>query len=113
MICTWLFPQILFILIRLQALDFAIATQTGATFHVNLAVTDDSLYVDSIAALPMDQCWGHPVMMEYHYYGHSWKCFPNQGNANEHSPLFGIALDGFRVYGPRGDGGVLLTNGVV
>ena len=91
-------------------LNFAIATQTGATFHVNLAVTDDPLYVDPIAGLPMDQCWGHPVMMEYHYHGYSWRCFPNQGNANEHSPLFGIALDGFGVYGPRGDDGVLLTN---
>jgi len=92
-------------------LTFAIATQTGATFHVNLALTNDANpYVDPIAGLPMDQCWGHPVHMEYHYHGYSWKCFPDQGDVNEHSPLFGIALDGFGVYGPRGDGGVLLTN---
>ena len=29
-------------------LNFAIATQTGATFHVNLAITDDPLYVLSL-----------------------------------------------------------------
>ena len=92
-------------------LTFAIATQTGATFHVNLALTNDpNPFVDPIAGLPMDLCWGHPVHMQYHYHGYSWKCFPNQGNANEHSPQFGIALDGFGVFGPRGDGGVLLTN---
>jgi len=92
-------------------LTFAIATQTGATFHVNLALTNDpNPFADPIAGLPMDLCWGHPVHMQYHYHGYSWKCFPNQGNANEHSPQFGIALDGFGVFGPRGDGGVLLTN---
>jgi hypothetical protein len=92
-------------------LTFAIATQTGATFHVNLALTNDpNPYVDPIAGLPMDLCWGHPVHMQYHYHGYSWKCFPDQGDVNEHSPLFGIALDGFGVYGPRGEDGVLLTN---
>jgi hypothetical protein len=92
-------------------LTFAIATQTGATFHVNLALTNDpNPYVDPIAGLPMDLCWGHPVHMQYHYHGYSWKCFPDQGDENQHSPLFGYALDGFGVFGPRGDGGVLLTN---
>jgi hypothetical protein len=96
----------------ISELTFAIAIQTGATFHVNLALTNDSSnpYVDPIAGLPPDQCWGHPVHMQYHYHGYSWKCFPNQGTADQHSPLFGFALDGFGVFGPRGDGGVLLTN---
>jgi len=96
----------------ISELTFAIAIQTGATFHVNLALTNDSSnpYVDPIAGLPTDQCWGHPVHMQYHYHGYSWKCFPNQGTADQHSPLFGFALDGFGVFGPRGDGGVLLTN---
>jgi hypothetical protein len=95
----------------ISELTIAIATQTGATFHVNLALTNDpNPYVDPIAGLPMDQCWGHPVMMAYHYHGYSWKCFPNQGDENEHSPLFGYALDGFGVFGPRGDEGKLLTN---
>ena len=91
-------------------LTFAVATQTGATLHANIAVSSDPLYVDPIAALPLDQCWGHPIFDQYHYHGYSWKCFPNQGDENQHSPLFGYALDGFGVFGPRGDGGVLLTN---
>jgi hypothetical protein len=91
-------------------LTIAIAIQSGATFHSNIAITGDLLFVDPIAALPLDECWGHPAFLQYHYHGWSWKCFPNQGNENEHSPLFGVALDGFGVFGPRGDGGVLLTN---
>ena len=95
----------------ISELTFAISTQTGATFQVNLALTNDSNpYVDPIAALPGDQCFGNALSSQYHYNGYSWKCFPDQGNVNEHSPLFGIALDGFGVFGPRGDGGVLLTN---
>jgi hypothetical protein len=91
-------------------LTFAVATQTGATLHANIAVSSDPLYVDPIAALPLDQCWGHPIFDQYHYHGYSWKCFPDPGDENQHSPLFGYALDGFGVFGPRGDGGVLLTN---
>jgi MYXO-CTERM domain-containing protein len=43
-------------------------------------------------------------------HGYSWWCFPDQGNANEHFPLFGYALGGYGVFGPRGDGGVRLSN---
>ena len=46
----------------------------------------------------------------YYYHGYSWKCFPNLGSTRQHSPLLGYALDGFGIYGPRGDGGKLLTN---
>ena len=56
------------------------------------------------------QWWGHPYATQYHYHGYSWKCFPNQGVTYQHSPLFGYAMDGFGVYGPRGDGGILLKN---
>lgn len=85
-----------------------IATQTGAVWHVNIALGDG--WVDPIAALPTDECFGHPFDTQYHYHGWSWKCFPHQGNPKEHSPLFGYALDGFGIYGPRGDKGKLLTN---
>lgn len=91
-------------------LTIAISTQTGPVFDYNLAVSSDPLYVDPIADLPLDSCWGHPIQLRYHYHGYSWKCFPDQGDENQHSPLFGYALDGFGVFGPRGDGGVLLTN---
>jgi len=85
-----------------------VVTQTGAVWHANIAYA--GVWVDPIAALPVDQCWGHPYNTQYHYHGYSWKCFPRQGEAHEHSPLFGYAMDGFGIYGPRGDGGKLLTN---
>lgn len=93
-----------------------VATQTGVVWHVNIAPASSSVYEDPIAALPVDVCFGHPFNYpedprgQYHYHGWSWKCFPNQGKPKEHSPLFGYALDGFGIYGPRGDGGKLVTN---
>jgi len=94
----------------LSEVTIGIASVTGATFHANIALGNDSLLVDPVAALPMDQCFGHPYDTQYHYHGYSWACFPNQGDGNVHSPLFGYALDGFGIFGPRGDGGELLTN---
>lgn len=38
------------------------------------------------------------------------RCFPNQGVEAEHSPLFGYTLDGFGMFGPRSEGGKLVTN---
>ena len=44
---------------------------------------------------------------------YSWKCFPNQGLPGQHSPLYGYALDGFGVFGPRDAGGVNVTNAML
>jgi len=87
-----------------------VVTQTGAPWHLQIAPDDAGNLLDPVAALPMDSCWAHPYDKQYHYHGYSWICFPNQGDPDEHSPLFGYAIDGFGVYGPRGNGGVLLTN---
>ncbi len=92
----------------MTSLVMGVATQTHTVWHINLAY--GSTPVDPIAALPVDECWGHPFNKEYHYHGYSWKCMPNQGSASTHSPLFGYAMDGFGIYGPRGDNGILLTN---
>lgn len=92
----------------LNSLVTGVVTQTGAVWHANLAYGTD--WVDPIAALPMDACWGHPYNKEYHYHGYSWKCLPNQGGEKSHSPLYGYAMDGFGIYGPRGDNGRLLSN---
>jgi len=96
----------------MESLVVGVATQTHAVWHANIANTDgaDNHWVDPIAALPIDQCWGHPYNKEYHYHGYSWRCFPNQGNENEHSPLMGYAMDGFGIFGPRGEQGVMVTN---
>ena len=91
-----------------------VATQTGSVWHANIAlgnVSEESLqWVDPIAALPPDECFGHPFDGQYHYHGWSWRCFPNQGQPKQHSPLFGYALDGFGIYGPRGERGKPVTN---
>ncbi len=85
-----------------------VVTQTGAVWHANIAYA--GVWVDPIAALPVDKCWGHPYNEQYHYHGFSWKCFPRQGDAEKHSPLFGYAMDGFGIYGPRGEDGKWLRN---
>jgi hypothetical protein len=87
-----------------------IVTQTGAAWHLDLAIDSDNNLLDPVSALPVDQCWGHPYATQYHYHGFSWKCFPNQGDAKDHSPLFGYAIDGFGVFGPRGEKGKLVSN---
>ncbi len=92
----------------INQLVVGIATQTGSRWDASIAYSDR--WVDPIAALPLDECWGHPYNKQYHYHGYSWKCFPNLGSTRQHSPLLGYALDGFGIYGPRGDGGKLLTN---
>jgi hypothetical protein len=80
----------------------------GAPWHIELANSSTSWYNPS-SALPLDQCWGHPYNKQYHLHGYSWKCLPNQGNAGA-SPLFGYALDGYGIYGPRGEDGQMITN---
>ncbi len=85
-----------------------VATQTGVVWHANIALGEG--WVDPIAALPTDICFGHPYDKEYHYHGWSWKCFPDQGKPWRHSPLFGYALDGFGIYGPLSAGGKVVTN---
>jgi hypothetical protein len=87
-----------------------VVSQTGAAWHLDIAADNHNNLLDPVSALPMDSCWGHPYAEQYHYHGYSWKCFPNQGEAGAHSPLFGYAIDGFGVFGPRGEGGKLVTN---
>ena len=94
----------------MDPLMYGVATQTGGVWHVEYAIDGSNHAVDPNAALPTDLCWGHPYATQYHYHGYSWKCFPNQGKVGEHSPLFGYAMDGFGIYGPRSQNGVLVRN---
>lgn len=58
-----------------------------------------------------DGCNVHPEMSsQYHY--HDWSpCMPDpDGNAGRHSSLAGYMLDGFPIFGPKGDGGEPLTD---
>ena len=84
-------------------------TLTGAAWHVEKANDSSGNYYSPVNALPMDACFGHPYNQQYHYHGYSWKCFPNQGTTGQ-SPVFGFALDGFPITGPRAADGHELTN---
>jgi hypothetical protein len=84
-------------------------TLTGAAWHAEIANDSSGNWYSPTNALPNDQCFGHPYAQQYHYHGYSWKCFPNQGTSG-HSPLFGYALDGFGIFGPRGVDGKMVTN---
>jgi len=84
-------------------------TLTGAVWHVEVANDASGNWYNPINALPTDQCWGHPYNEQYHLHGYSWKCFPNQGTSGQ-SPVFGFALDGFPITGPRGPDGQMVTN---
>ncbi|MBV8331459.1 MAG: YHYH protein [Candidatus Eremiobacteraeota bacterium] len=57
----------------------------------------------------LDSCWGHPQQQgAYHYHTFS-ACMGD--SVTGHSKLLGYALDGFGIYGPRGqDGTVLWSN---
>ena len=80
----------------------------GVPWHLEMANSDTSWF-NPYDALPPDQCWGHPYSKQYHIHGYSWKCFPDQGSSGP-SPLFGYALDGYGIYGPRGEDGQMITN---
>ena len=84
-------------------------TLTGAVWHVEKANDSSGKYYSPVNALPTDQCFGHPYNQQYHLHGYSWKCFPNQGTTGQ-SPVFGFALDGFPITGPRAADGHEMTN---
>jgi hypothetical protein len=84
-------------------------TLTGAAWHVEKANDSSGNYYNPLNALPNDQCYGHPYNQQYHYHSYSWKCF-DQGTAGKQSPVYGFALDGFPITGPRGPDGKDLTN---
>jgi len=87
-----------------------VVSQTGAAWHAEIAADSSFKVHDPISALPLDECWGHPYHTQGHDPAYSWKGFPDQGEASQHSPLFGYAIDGFGVFGPRGESGNLVTN---
>jgi hypothetical protein len=93
-----------------SSIFMGVVSQTGAAWHAEIAPDSMLNLHDPLTALPLDDCFGHPYNTQYHYHAYSWKCFPNQGEAGQHSPLFGYAIDGFGVFGPRGVNGVPVTN---
>lgn len=67
----------------------------------------DALGRDAVAHEVQDKCQGHPNNAGYHYHSVS-SCVPDEGTG--HSALLGYALDGFGIYGLRGEDGKDLTD---
>jgi YHYH protein len=70
---------------------------------------DDQHRIGSAAFL--DDCNAHPLQSGhgYHYHGVP-ECIRNAGAAGNHSPIVGVLLDGFPVYGKKGEAGQEMTN---
>ena len=69
----------------------------------------DSSVRDAVAIDLYDECEGHPDSQSAYHYHHGSPCIYT-GPEGNHSTLAGYALDGFGIYGPRGEGGVTVTN---
>ena len=64
---------------------------------------------DAPAHEVQDSCSGHPQMSgQYHYHSLS-KCYRDTGPKSGPSSLFGYALDGYGIYGPRDEHGKTLS----
>lgn len=67
----------------------------------------DAMGRDAVAWESQDHCEGHPNPSGYHYHSVS-PCIPDTGTG--HSALVGWALDGYPIFGHRGEDGEALTN---
>jgi len=62
---------------------------------------------DAVAHEIQDHCEGHPQMQGVYHYHSGSGCFTDPGTG--HSALLGYALDGFGIYGSRGENGAELS----
>ena len=69
----------------------------------------DAMGRDAGAHEVLDECWGHPEL-DGRYHHHTNPTCLDDGSGDEHSPLLGYILDGFGIYGLRGDGGEQMSN---
>jgi YHYH protein len=65
---------------------------------------------DAVAHESQDSCQGHPQRSGVYHYHSATPCLPDQTTADGHSMLLGYILDGFGIYGRRGEGGKILTS---
>jgi hypothetical protein len=77
---------------------------TGAVFFNAF----DAQGNDANAHETQDACAGHPQQSGMYHYHRLSPCSADSGTG--HSSLVGYALDGFGIYGPRGEGGERLTD---
>ena len=79
---------------------------TGAAFFNAL----DARGEDAVAHEIQDACQGHPERNGTYHYHSVTSCLNLPEAPNAHSPLVGYALDGFGIYGNRGEHGKPLSN---
>jgi YHYH protein len=65
---------------------------------------------DAVAHEMQDSCQGHPERTGTYHYHSVTTCLDKQDTGSGHSALMGYALDGFGIYGHRGETGKWLTN---
>jgi hypothetical protein len=65
---------------------------------------------DAVAHEVQDSCDGHPQKEGVYHYHSIPDCLTEGESTKKASGLVGYALDGFPIYGPRGNGGRILTN---
>jgi YHYH protein len=79
-------------------------TLTGAVFFNAL----DGTGKDAVAHELQDGCQGHPERTGQYHYHSLTACLSDPGSG--HSSLMGYALDGFGLYGKRGENGKMVTD---
>ena len=65
---------------------------------------------DAVAHETQDACQGHPQVSGMYHYHNVSTCLPDTVTSDGHSTLVGYLLDGFGIYGRRGEGGKILTS---
>ncbi|CAN1209127.1 YHYH protein [Tumidithrix helvetica PCC 7403] len=65
---------------------------------------------DAVAHETQDSCQGHPQVSGVYHYHSLTTCFPDATLNNGHSTLVGYSLDGFGIYGRRGQNGKMLMS---
>jgi len=66
---------------------------------------------DAVAHETQDHCGGHPQRLGIYHYHAIPACLTKGESKRRASGLVGWALDGYPIFGPRGHGGKLLTDG--
>jgi hypothetical protein len=65
---------------------------------------------DAVAHETQDRCQGHPQEAGVYHYHSLSSCVKDLTDSSGHSQLVGYALDGFGIYGRKGEGGRTLTS---
>lgn len=87
---------------------------SGALFYGPFEANGTTVALDAnftLDGIPfIDACNGHPnpFAVQYHYHGIPYCITDTLDVEGEHSRLLGYLLDGFPVYGPQDEGGVML-----